>query len=195
MNKRERDLLIAEGLLEGKTMRELGDEFGITVQRVSMIRKRLLPSVPTKDLGAGRLRQKCAASRLAQAVELQAKAWVNGRTTWRLQDQTSRDRTRILRRKRQNNRHQGRWEWAIEPGDIVWPKVCPVLGIDLDYRGGSRTEHSASFDRYDSSKGYVPGNVFIISYRANRIKNNGTAEEHEQIARWMREVDKTLVKC
>lgn len=36
------------------------------------------------------------------------------------------------------------------------------------------------------AEGYVPGNVEVISFRANRIKNNGTADEHERIAQWMR---------
>lgn len=38
----------------------------------------------------------------------------------------------------------------------------------------------------DNEKGYVPGNVVVMSYRANRLKNDGTAEEHEIIAAWMR---------
>lgn len=44
-----------------------------------------------------------------------------------------------------------------------------------------------SLDRIDPRKGYVKGNVWIISYRANLIKNDGTAEEHEMIAKAMRE--------
>lgn len=30
------------------------------------------------------------------------------------------------------------------------------------------------------------GDVAIISHRANRLKDNGSAEEHERIAAWMR---------
>jgi hypothetical protein len=44
---------------------------------------------------------------------------------------------------------------------------------------------SPSLDKINPELGYVPGNVAIISYRANRIKNNGTAEEHRLIADWM----------
>ena len=36
---------------------------------------------------------------------------------------------------------------------------------------------SPSLDRIDSTKGYVPGNVWVISNKANRMKSNAAAEE------------------
>jgi hypothetical protein len=75
--------------------------------------------------------------------------------------------------------------WSLDFSDIDWPKTCPVFGIDLDYFTDVVTENSVSFDRLDSTKGYEKGNVAIISWRANRIKNNGTADEHRQIAEYM----------
>jgi hypothetical protein len=54
--------------------------------------------------------------------------------------------------------------------------------MELDYFSDSRTENSVTFDRIDPSKDYISGNVVIISWRANRIKNDGTAEEHQKIA-------------
>jgi len=44
-----------------------------------------------------------------------------------------------------------------------------------------------SIDRVDNSKGYVPGNVRIISWRANRLKNDATVEEMELIIKYMKE--------
>lgn len=32
------------------------------------------------------------------------------------------------------------------------------------------------------------GNVIVMSYKANRLKNDGTADEHEAIAKWMRSI-------
>jgi hypothetical protein len=73
-------------------------------------------------------------------------------------------------------------EFSIEFGDVIFPTHCPILGTELNYFAEGRDENSPSFDRIDPKKGYVKGNVAIISLRANRIKNDGTAEEHQKIA-------------
>lgn len=76
--------------------------------------------------------------------------------------------------------------FTIEFGDLVFPTHCPVLGIELDYfTENGWQDNSPSFDCIDPNKDYVKGNVAIISMRANRIKNNGTAEEHRKIADFM----------
>lgn len=75
----------------------------------------------------------------------------------------------------------------LELLDVVIPKVCPVLGIPLRLGVGKPQDNSPTIDRLDSSKGYVKGNVAVISYRANRLKNDGTADEHERIAKWVRD--------
>lgn len=79
-------------------------------------------------------------------------------------------------------------KFEIEMTDIVVPEVCPVLGIALQHSRitGMPNENSPSLDRIVPSLGYVKGNVIVISYRANRLKNDGTAEEHEAIARFIR---------
>jgi hypothetical protein len=73
-------------------------------------------------------------------------------------------------------------EFTIDFGDLDFPTHCPILGVELDYFADGREENSPSFDRIDPKKGYIPGNVAIVSWRANRIKNDGTAEEHQKIA-------------
>jgi hypothetical protein len=71
------------------------------------------------------------------------------------------------------------------------PDYCPMLGIPLNYDGTgiegdwSRKDNSPSLDRIDSSKGYTKGNIHVISWRANRIKNDSTPEELMQIAKYM----------
>jgi hypothetical protein len=89
--------------------------------------------------------------------------------------QTQREKFRI---KKANNRS---YEWTVDFGELHFPTHCPVLGIELDYFADSRQENSVSFDRIDNDKGYVKGNVLICSWRANRLKNNGTPEEHLKI--------------
>lgn len=79
--------------------------------------------------------------------------------------------------------------FEITPADIVVPAECPVLGIPLftaDGRSGNR-RHSPSLDRIDPRKGYVRGNVVVMSLQANRIKSNATCDEVMRVANWMRE--------
>lgn len=75
--------------------------------------------------------------------------------------------------------------FSITRNDIVIPEFCPIFGIKLE-RGRVEDRYSSpSLDRISPKLGYVPGNVAIISYGANRIKNEGTAEQHRLIADWI----------
>lgn len=73
----------------------------------------------------------------------------------------------------------------LELADISIPKKCPVLGIDLAIQE-KQSDSSPTLDRFDNSRGYVKGNVFVISWRANSLKSNATADELEKILRYMR---------
>jgi hypothetical protein len=95
-------------------------------------------------------------------------------------------REKFRRKKASNYKH----EWNIEFNDLSFPTHCPILGIELNYSASYRSDDSPSFDRIDSSKGYVKGNVAIMSWRANRIKNDGTAEEHQLIANFIKQFAK-----
>jgi hypothetical protein len=69
----------------------------------------------------------------------------------------------------------------LEPGDIVVPDFCPVLGIPI-IRGRGRTcPNSPSIDRIDPSNGYTKGNVIVVSWKANNIKGNGSMEDMRKI--------------
>ena len=74
----------------------------------------------------------------------------------------------------------------IEIADLLpFPEVCPVLGIPIvldDYRAAG----SPQLDRVVPVRGYVHGNVQIMSSRANRLKSDATAEELDRIAAWIR---------
>jgi hypothetical protein len=77
------------------------------------------------------------------------------------------------------------------------PTKCPVFGVDLIYKDPEKIRHPnmASFDRIDSSQGYIRGNVVIISWRANRIKNNATPEELQQLADFYNKKKKEQSQC
>ena len=67
--------------------------------------------------------------------------------------------------------------------DIVIPKRCPILGLVLVCgRGRGRSDNSPSIDKIIPSKGYVKGNVWVISWRANRIKYDATPDELMTVA-------------
>lgn len=68
-------------------------------------------------------------------------------------------------------------EFSIEPSDIIIPTNCPILGIPLEYHRGGKQDNSYSLDRIDSTKGYIKDNIWVISLRANRIKNDATVNE------------------
>lgn len=77
--------------------------------------------------------------------------------------------------------------FTITEQHIVIPDVCPILGIPLRIGDGRTHAGSPSVDRIIPALGYTPGNTWVISHRANQLKNDGTAEEHEKIAAAIRE--------
>ena len=73
-------------------------------------------------------------------------------------------------------------EFSIDVEDIIVPEVCPILGIKMCYNRGDKKDNSYSLDRIDSTKGYTKGNIWVISLKANRIKNDSTPYELRLIA-------------
>jgi len=67
---------------------------------------------------------------------------------------------------------------------------CPILHTPFVWgpsglgKGKTRPD-SPTLDRILPELGYVKGNVAFLSYRANRIKDNGTMQEHYDIADWI----------
>lgn len=64
----------------------------------------------------------------------------------------------------------------LKEEDIVIPDCCPILGIPLVIDGGVVKQHSPTLDRIDNSKGYIKGNIQVISMRANTMKGDRTME-------------------
>jgi uncharacterized membrane protein len=51
---------------------------------------------------------------------------------------------------------------------------------------GYRTKNSFSLDRVDNTKGYVKGNVKVISFWANQMKGNMDVEQVEALLKYMK---------
>jgi hypothetical protein len=71
-------------------------------------------------------------------------------------------------------------EHTIAAEDIPLPERCKYLGTVLCYKVSKDRDETvsandiASVDRIDSSRGYVPGNIQVISALANRMKQDAT---------------------
>jgi hypothetical protein len=89
-------------------------------------------------------------------------------------------------RKRAN--HDGK-RFSITEADIFIPPRCPILGMELRPSRGRPGDGSPTVDCIDNDAGYTPSNIWVISFRANMVKNAGTEEEHERIAEELRTID------
>lgn len=72
-------------------------------------------------------------------------------------------------------------DFNLDITDIVIPDVCPVFETPFE----KGTWSAASLDRIDPSKGYVKGNVQVLSKKANTMKQNATKDELKQFALWV----------
>ena len=87
----------------------------------------------------------------------------------------------FLNRARGNAKSRG-LEFTLALKDIpAIPEYCPVFPwMKLIYKVGTgkRTRPDApSLDRFDNSRGYIPGNVRFVSYRANTLKRDAELKE------------------
>lgn len=62
---------------------------------------------------------------------------------------------------------------------------CPMLGMELQFSNKVSRDDSPSLDRVIPELGYVPGNIQLISYRANRIKNDASLVELKKIVAFL----------
>ena len=78
--------------------------------------------------------------------------------------------------------------------------TCPLLGIPIQWNVGKhqgkgnakpgqswQSKDSKSLDRIRSTKGYLKGNVQIISWRANHLKGDATLEEMVLMGEWAKQ--------
>ncbi len=77
---------------------------------------------------------------------------------------------------------------TITVDDFEIPEFCPVFpDIRLRFaEGRGRPDNIPTLDRIIPALGYIPGNVRVISMRANRLKSDATVEELEAIIAYIR---------
>jgi len=94
----------------------------------------------------------------------------------------------LLNASKQRARNKNR-EHTITVEDIkaIYPTdgCCPIFGMKLEFNTAGFRENSPSIDRIDSTKGYTPDNIQIISWKANRIKGYATLQELEMLLAYL----------
>lgn len=76
-----------------------------------------------------------------------------------------------------------------ELNNLSFPITCPIFGMRLKFNRNRQSDDSYSFDRIDSNKGYEIDNIIVISWKANRLKNNATKEDLEKIAEFYKNLN------
>lgn len=76
-------------------------------------------------------------------------------------------------------------DFNIVKEDILIPEKCPILGLTLT-KGDGYLPNSMSLDRVDNTKGYIPGNIRVISRKANLMKSNLTIDVLEKLIKYIK---------
>ena len=72
------------------------------------------------------------------------------------------------------------------------PKNCPILDIPLYVGNKVSTDNSPTLDRIDNNKGYIKGNIHIISRKANQMKSNADLKDIKKLYLFMKKQTKEL---
>jgi len=105
---------------------------------------------------------------------------------------------RVLLNSAKRRARDKKYKFNIEVSDINIPTMCPILDIPIlrVYTEGKKagpTPNSPSLDRIDNTKGYVKGNVQVISHLANTMKASASPEELVKFAKWILKTYETLL--
>ena len=132
----------------------------------------VLPNEDYHSHGDGALRSECKPCRAKRekAVRLRNKA--SGDIMYTVRE--------LLYSARRRSKKYG-YKFDLKLEDIETPELCPVYGLKLQYNETTSRDLSASLDRIVPNKGYVKGNVVIISGIANRHKSDMTEYQLKQV--------------
>ena len=100
---------------------------------------------------------------------------------------------RLLASSKQSARKRNH-EYSITIDDIHIPTYCPYLNVELTNTQNSfKVPTNISIDRIDSTKGYIKGNIQVISYLANKMKQDATDEQLLSFALGILQVHKNKI--
>jgi hypothetical protein len=163
---------IRRELLAGKTLKSIASSVGLSGQRIQQYAKQW-------GIDSFKIRQ------AQKAREDEASRIAKFGPKWSTPEARNTEIYKIMKRKFQSLVSNAKKKGTLVEIDFSYfqhfPTHCPVLGIQLDYLSRGRADNAPSFDKIDPKKGYVPGNVKIMSWRANRIKNDGYLHEFKML--------------
>jgi hypothetical protein len=185
---KERINEVKEMLLSGMTLQQVGDHYNVSRERIRQINKKYI-KLNRHDYGASKKVKDKNKEKVSKLLALY------GKDKWRLHDDLAKAIAAKITRKKANCK-KTQWEFNLDMGDIDFPRYCPVLDIELDYFSERISPSSPSFDRIDPTKGYVTGNVVILSHKASSIKRRYTydqliakgTEVHLLVAEWLNQL-------
>jgi hypothetical protein len=76
-------------------------------------------------------------------------------------------------------------QFNIIKEDIVIPEKCPVFDVPLNFEN---KDNVPTLDRVDNTQGYIKGNIQVISFKANRLKNSSSMDELKKIINYMERI-------
>src|ERR1035437_272145 len=203
--------ILKEHLERGATTNELVEFFGVTKQRIyQLIQRHTLPQ-PMKQFSRDWPAEKCNAFTEAYQKrlpigEIRKLFSISYGTVMNVAShlglkryadyKTLSDAERYINRLLIEARRRSNVFSDLKVEDLCpLPTHCPILGLELAYRRhlkGYRSNDRASLDQIIPNGGYTKGNTAIISFLANRLKDNGTAAEDLAIADWMYKQEEKL---
>lgn len=125
------------------------------------------------------------------AVNATNRAWYNAKPEGDRQEYSqSKYYKDLIRSMIQNAKSRAKKQgipFTISNDDIAIPDTCPVLGIPIVWGigQGRMNDSSPSLDKIVPELGYVPGNVCVISWKANRLKSDATLSDLQAICNYL----------
>lgn len=156
--------------------------------------------VPRPGASLAGPRGRCAACRsrvrATYQAELQTRPLVRARRNGQARDRTRRltPEQKEARRQKHLDYMRGHFEaqmlyaakerakrsglaFNLDMSDIIVPERCPIFSMPLERSGGLANVNLATLDRIEPALGYVKGNVWVISWRANKLKSDASLDE------------------
>lgn len=94
------------------------------------------------------------------------------RKSWRNLD----PRDKLIQQSRSRAKRKN-LNFNLKKEDLKIPILCPLLEIPFIVGTKNDYEQTYSLDRIDPNKGYIKDNVWVITKKANSMKNSATKDE------------------